>query len=68
MAKPLDRAERPPVYFSIRGHRQNVNGYAVQRGRWLPALDDTVRANVPYRNFLAYRKALAAWQQAVSAA
>jgi hypothetical protein len=38
------------------------------RGRWLPALDDTVRTNVPYRNFLAYRKALAACCQTASAA
>ena len=29
----------------------------LKRGRWLPALDDTVRANVPYRRFQTYRKA-----------
>jgi hypothetical protein len=29
-----------------------------QRKHWLPALDDTVRANVPYQRFLTYRKAL----------
>ena len=28
------------------------------RGRWLPALDDTLRANVPYERFLTYREAL----------
>ena len=28
------------------------------RKHWLPALDDTLRANVPYQRFLTYRKAL----------
>jgi hypothetical protein len=30
----------------------------LKRGRWLPALDDTVRVNVPYRRFQTYRKAV----------
>ena len=30
----------------------------LKRGRWLPALDDTVRANVPYKRFQTYRKAV----------
>ena len=30
----------------------------LRRGRWLPALDDNVRVNTPYRSFLRYRKML----------
>lgn len=32
----------------------------LKRGRWLPALDDNVRVNIPYKRFLKYRRVLLA--------